>query len=669
MSSETIEAALGYIKRGWPIFPTRPDKTPLTQHGVQDATLDPAKVKAWWKQWPMANVAINLGASGMMVLDLDPGHSIEELEASVGPLPETQMWATTPRGGEHLFYALDEGETVPPSVAKLAAHVDVRSFNSYVLVWPSRTLDGEYEWQCDPAKVKPAYRSDLMAEKATATARVKSKERDEWIIEPDLPDNVALAVRWLKGDAKVAIEGAGGDATAYATAAYCKSLGISEYMASQLMWEHWNERCIPPWSPDEWEHLETKVRNAYAYNTSPPGNLTEAYRAEKLAQAFQPVAHTITSEDGTSAGQEIQAGRFRIVDWDGAGQSKPPSWLIEDAMPERGYAMLFGPPASYKSFIALDMALTVAMGPNWPQTSVWSSALEGEGTVLYCAGEGRAQMVNRMKAWSIVHNSGEALPGFFLADPVPHVGSPDELEVFIQGALAMNPEGYDLVVIDTVGRAMAGLNENAQEHASKFSNMVQQLQYGLLDAAVLAIHHSGHENSDRARGSSVFMADVDTMLKVERAENQEASTITMTKQKDAAEWQNPIMVEAKSVIVDATSETTSLAMIAPEPAKIAAVKTTDKASKSNKRRNQHTVNIEADAIIDESVEGLLKSNRLKAFSTRAVADYLNHKHGDLYSSEAIRKLVLRRLIADKTSATHRCFDPLGLRFRYVEKGS
>ena len=639
---------------------------------MQDATLDPARVKAWWKQWPMANVAINLGASGMMVLDLDPGHRIEELEASVGPLPETQMWATTPRGGEHLFYALDEGETVPPSVAKLAAHVDVRSFNSYVLVWPSRTLDGAYQWECDPATVKPAFRSDAMLAAATATARAKSRERDEWIIEADLPDNVALATRWLKNDAKVAIEGAGGDATAYATAAYCKSLGISEPMASQLMWEHWNERCIPPWSADDWEHFERKVQNAYAYNTSPPGNLTEAYRAEKLAQAFQPVARAVVSDDGTKAGREIQAGRFRIVDWDGAGQSKPPSWLIEDAIPERGYAMLFGPPASFKSFIALDMAMVVALGPTWPVTSVWSSAFEDAGSVLYCAGEGRAQMVNRMKAWSIVHNGGNPLPGFILADPVPHVGNSDEIDVFIQGALAMNPEGYDLVVIDTVGRAMAGLNENAQEHASKFSNMVQRLQYGLLDAAVLAVHHSGHEHSDRARGSSVFMADVDTMLRVERSEGKDAAYIHMTKQKDANEWERAIMVEARSVIVDPTSETTSLATVAPEPAKIAAVSLTAQALHQRKKgmaSNHHTVDVEADQKVDASIEGLLKSNTIKAWSTRAMAVYLNHQHGDLYSSEAIRKRVLPRLMADKTSAANRCFDPFAGRFRYVGTGT
>ena len=68
------------------------DKT-ATDHGLKDATDDPGLIKAWWTQWPKANVAIRAGAeSDLVVLDVDGEHgarSLHELEAAHEPLPLT----------------------------------------------------------------------------------------------------------------------------------------------------------------------------------------------------------------------------------------------------------------------------------------------------------------------------------------------------------------------------------------------------------------------------------------------------------------------------------------------------------------------------------------------------------------------------------------------------
>ncbi|KKK75871.1 hypothetical protein LCGC14_2869390, partial [marine sediment metagenome] len=67
------------------MFPTRHDKTPYPgTRGVLEATTDPRQIEMWWQRWPDANVAMDVGGAGMMVLDLDPGHDIEELEKNVG---------------------------------------------------------------------------------------------------------------------------------------------------------------------------------------------------------------------------------------------------------------------------------------------------------------------------------------------------------------------------------------------------------------------------------------------------------------------------------------------------------------------------------------------------------------------------------------------------------
>lgn len=83
MSGDLLGQALVYAATGWRVFPTRPNanpcpqaadcpcKRPLTEHGFQDATTDPAVIRQQWRSWPAANVAIVTGAPGPDVLDVD----------------------------------------------------------------------------------------------------------------------------------------------------------------------------------------------------------------------------------------------------------------------------------------------------------------------------------------------------------------------------------------------------------------------------------------------------------------------------------------------------------------------------------------------------------------------------------------------------------------------
>ena len=543
--ADLLAAALGYAARGWPVFPCRADKTPLTAHGVLDATTDPEKVREWWSRWPGANVAVSAGDAGLLVLDFDPGSSPEDVEARMGaPLPDTALVAATPRGGEHWYYALDPGELVASSASRVGDHVDVRAFHGYVLLPPSATGDGTYEWV---EEGRPARRPDALIALANR-ARSRSDRRDEWTIEPDLAENVALATRWLREQAKPAVEGRGGDNTAYATAAMMKSYGVSEALARDLMWEHWNPRCDPPWPADEWDHFAAKVRNGYSYNTSPPGNVTPAYHVARTAAAFKPVP---TEADGGD-GHELRAGRFRIVDREGLARVRPPQWLVPGLVVEGSHALLVGSFGTFKTFLALDLALTIAAGVlpeavGGPEDWRGPWRTNRPGPVLFAAGEGRPGLRQRVEAWEALHLGGERVEDFMLTDPVPRItDEPATVEAFIKLALKMRPGGYRLVVVDTVGRAMQGANENQQEHASSFTALVEHLQREL-GCSVLALHHTGHGRADSPRGSTVFSADADTMVLARREENALEVRLTMSKQKDAEAWSADRMVALEKV--------------------------------------------------------------------------------------------------------------------------
>ena len=172
-----LDFALYYAKFGWYVFPCKRDKTPYTENGVLSASMNAQQIETWWKKWPSANIGVDLGRSGFMVLDLDPGHDIAQLEAKIGKLHETTLSQDTPRGGKHLFYELAEGEIVPPSASKIAPHVDVRSFHSYVLLAPSVTDAGAYVMHGTPSRA--AYRSDGMVA-AAQEAKQRDKNHDTW---------------------------------------------------------------------------------------------------------------------------------------------------------------------------------------------------------------------------------------------------------------------------------------------------------------------------------------------------------------------------------------------------------------------------------------------------------------------------------------------------------
>jgi hypothetical protein len=152
-SGALLRIAQSWADRGVPVLPIWPGgKTPLTRHGVYDATTDPEHLRRWWARWPDANVAIATGAPGPDVLDVDvrgaqSGWSALRRLREAGILPLGAPLATTPSGGAHLhFCGTNQRNGSLPDV-----HLDFRSTGGYVLVPPSRvtteTYSGAYRWE------------------------------------------------------------------------------------------------------------------------------------------------------------------------------------------------------------------------------------------------------------------------------------------------------------------------------------------------------------------------------------------------------------------------------------------------------------------------------------------------------------------------------------------
>lgn len=151
MSTFSI-AAKEYAAKGLPVFPCGLNKKPLTKHGFQDASTDPAQIETWGSKHPDANIGMPTGSiTGRVVvdLDLDPEKGkdgpaeMAKLEAIHGSLPPTRTMGT-PRGGRHLYFALPAGVTIRSRTDHPAPGIDIRAEGGYVLVPPSRTERGAY---------------------------------------------------------------------------------------------------------------------------------------------------------------------------------------------------------------------------------------------------------------------------------------------------------------------------------------------------------------------------------------------------------------------------------------------------------------------------------------------------------------------------------------------
>jgi hypothetical protein len=148
--SALLDAALAYAARAWPVLACRPrGKTPLLEHGLHDATLDPDQIRAWWARHPAANVGLRTGVA-FDVLDVDGPAGESALN---GALPDAEAepvdGPTVATGrGWHVYLA----PTGRGNRAGVVVGVDWRGAGGYVVAPPSIHPRGAtYPWELETA--------------------------------------------------------------------------------------------------------------------------------------------------------------------------------------------------------------------------------------------------------------------------------------------------------------------------------------------------------------------------------------------------------------------------------------------------------------------------------------------------------------------------------------
>ncbi len=210
-------------------------------------------------------------------------------------------------------------------------------------------------------------------------------------------------------------------------------------------------------------------------------------------------------------------------------QPEPLRWLIPGYLIPECLALVFGDPAAGKSLLAIDWTASIATGRPWN-----GGRAPRKGPVIYIAGEGHFGIRRRFKAWAQHYKCETELRDapLFVSDMAAAIGDPANVEQVAATVAAIAEEHGEpeLIVIDTLHRNLGAGDENSSQDMAMFVKGADTLRERF-KSAVLVVHHSGHMEKGRARGSSSLRAAVDTEFCLESSQSGDRA-MTCTKMKD-----------------------------------------------------------------------------------------------------------------------------------------
>lgn len=556
------------VLHGCKVFPIiAGTKHPATENGWKDATDDAAQIEQWKRDFPGCNWAVACGPSDLFVFDIDP-NGIAAWKAIVAADPDIQkaigeaFTVRTPRGGFH-YYFRGNG---PSTASRIAEGIDTRGgirgedgriySGGYVLLPGSHTENGGYE-EVGAGKLL------ALPEPVRALVPERKKGETHGLEKPLQPDN-PRNIQWCRdliesyvSNGRVSVQGKGGNNLAFQVVASILDKGISPATGFDLLWEHWNPHCQPPW--DDWE-LEQLVRNAAEYGEETSGakgfQTNEAAFADRLEQFAD-----WTPSDGGLIEKPAERPRGHVLALhDYADSVGDPSWLIRGFLPSQGTAMLYGASGSYKSFLALDWALSLAYGVagQWEAPPV-------KNDVLFIAGEGPVATAKKRwpawREWRGIEFSNDHR--FFILDRVPAFTDTERWEG-IKADLAHLNVKPALVVVDTMARLLTGMDENSAKDVTMVTDFMEGIARHY-ECLALAIHHTGKDEKKGARGSSAFQANMDTLLSTTKKHG--GMELRVKKHKDADAPDEPFFLKLKEVGASIVLERTETLAEAPKPGK------------------------------------------------------------------------------------------------------
>ena len=316
------ELAAEYVDSGWSVLPVRPEeKRPYMTNWLQyTKTRAPkATVDSWFTNLTGAGVGVVTGRiSNMVVLDIehDCPYPIEDLLKRY----PTQMIARSGGGGYHLFYQYPTNQSRVSNRVRIFEGADLRADGGFIVLPPTMHPSGSrYEWiKRGPLGAFPVALLELQAQPKV--------QGDGWITEA------------LRG-----VSEGGRNDTCARLAGYFFKKGMNADIVEALLLD-WNERNEPPLPVNE---VRTTIKSIERSHATGGSQFTQVQFIN----------------DSTEAEKEQSSfGVMRMSDYVRGYGGEGVSWLVDDWLPDKSITFLISPPESYKTWMLLDLAVSVSAG-------------------------------------------------------------------------------------------------------------------------------------------------------------------------------------------------------------------------------------------------------------------------------------------------------------------
>lgn len=569
-----VEKVLDLAKR-YPVFPCRrrdekdttgriqKAKSPLTRNGFKDASQDEATIRRWWGNYPDALVGVPTGSrTNLAVLDFDARVADDQAQDW---LSENQSILTSTRvhqtgggsGGRHYLFQTPAGVKIRGGASVTLGKVrrgglDIRAEGGYVIWWPlhfgqsgpltdiatlpaglidERRMDLELPSEV-AAKLPPRlgtsqdFQRDL-PRVTDALAHIDPEQYDAWLM-------VGMALHHASGGADDGLElwdaWSSGGLTGTLPHNYAGRADIEHRWQSFHLDRAGGVTLGSVFSAAKaggYVHVSEAVRLGPPPREDGEPDWSDVPEALGMELVREPATEPATRPMARGARRLVLRPVSEIV-----SERRESVWLIHNVIEANVLAVLAGPRASFKSFVALDWSMRIAAAGN---------------PVVILSGEG-AGLGRRVEAWMLTHGHGKALDDLQLLalESVANLNADEEM-ADLQAAVDEAGIRPALIVVDTFSKFSAGLDENSNQEVAEY---LSKLTIGLRErytSTVLLVAHSGHGDAKRPRGASALMANPDCEFIIERP-NPTAMTVAISRErfKDTASMA-PLGYEAVEV--------------------------------------------------------------------------------------------------------------------------
>jgi hypothetical protein len=514
------------------VFPCKENgKEPATENGFHDATTDLARIDRWWSDNPNFNLALCPEDLGWAVIDVEAG-GFEQWQAlqrdhDGAAIPTYSV--VTPRGGRHLYFDGSIRSTtkrLAKEIHKGVGGIDTRGRGGYVLLPPSIVNGRPYTVENDvdvaplPAWLPPLLDADVQEKSGAFGAPVAHHHLLDLLssIDPgcdrDTWRNVVAALANTNCD------------TSTRDLAHNWSEG-----------QFWDGNAPYNYTgPDEVDQVYDTMPprdDGVGYGTILHHARQSGYTGPSAVDLREPAAlvfaDALVKLPANESASPVPTNPFRPTndsEWAGIPEQQ---WIIDGLVPADSATVLAGETGHYKTFAALDMAMSVATGLPYA-----GRASTPPRRVFYGAGEGRNDIRRkRSPAWRLVKGL-DSVPNFYVM-PIPRISIPSEGEAFIRGIRDTldELEQPGMIVLDTYARTMGGLNENDAADVGLFTVYADRLIREFPGVAVVILAHLGKDKTRGPRGSSALRANMDTYIEVESNKEKMILDLHVVQHRDA----------------------------------------------------------------------------------------------------------------------------------------